>query len=700
MLRPVSIRSRLVLDLSVTIGLLAIGILTVLVIGSRRGIERLSALVIDRTVAEVSGRVRGFFDDVALELGEIEAQATAGDIDAAGQPGMLRAMAVRMDRITAASGVLVADAEGRSVRVQRDAGGGLAARTGSIAEDGGIRMTRRAVEARMVGPAIDDPDRFDPRTRPWYTEAMDLLRRGSTGVHWTEPYTFHLTGKPGITVASAVEGPSGVLVVAIDILLESISSFTTAIRLGDDGGALILTQDGRVVGLPWDPAFADPASWESRLLRGADEIGLDVARDARAAIIAAKSAGPVRFTSGGEAWWGVLQPLVLEGDGRFQVAVALPERELLGPQREIRLATAAVIGAVLVLSVVRALLVARRFSRPIESLAEESDRISHGDLEPRMRPDTSVLELQRLGRAHDRMRDGLRQLLKLERDLQVARQIQQESFPRRLPEPPGYVLSAWNEPADATGGDGYDVIMRALPPARDTGERPPDGASSGAGSTGFLVALSDATGHGIGPALAVAQLHAMLRIAFEAGAPIESIAADVNRLLADRLPEGRFITAWMGELDTAAHRITSIAAGQGPILAYVSARDAVDVHPADTIPLGVMHELPDVSTTILPMAPGDIVLVCSDGVFEARDGQGAMFGIERTCGILRRAAEEPEQVIGALRTALDAFTGSRPADDDRTVIMVARRRASQGVDRNDFTDVPRQPGRDEGARAT
>ncbi|MBX3373347.1 MAG: SpoIIE family protein phosphatase [Phycisphaeraceae bacterium] len=666
MLRPVSIRSRLVLDLSVTIGLLTIGILTVLVIGSRRGIERLSALVIDRTVAEVSGRVRGFFDDVALELGEIEAQAAAGDLDAAGQPGMLRAMAVRMDRITAASGILVADAEGRSVRVQRDAGGGLAARTGSIAADGGIRMTRRAVEARTVGPASDDPDRFDPRTRPWYTEAMDLLRRGSTGVHWTEPYTFHLTGKPGITVSSAVDGPSGSVVVAIDILLESISSFTTAIHLGDGGGALLMTHDGRVVGLPWDPAFADPASWEARLLRGADEIGLDVARDARAAIIAAKSAGPVRFTSGGEAWWGVLQPLILEGDGRFQVAVALPERELLGPQREIRLATAAVIGAVLVLSVLRALLVARRFSRPIESLAEESDRISHGDLEPRSRPDTSVLELQRLGRAHDRMRDGLRQLLKLERDLQVARQIQQESFPRRLPEPPGYVLSAWNEPADATGGDGYDVIPRTPPQARGTG---------GDGPTGFLVALADATGHGIGPALAVAQLHAMLRIAFEAGAPIESIAVDINRLLADRLPEGRFITAWMGELDTVAHRITSIAAGQGPILAYVSARSAVDVHPADTIPLGVMHELPDASTTVLPMAPGDIVLVCSDGVFEARDGQGAMFGIERTCEILRRAAGEPGQVIAALRTALDAFTGSRPAEDDRTVIMVARRMA-------------------------
>ena len=81
--------------------------------------------------------------------------------------------------------------------------------------------------------------------------------------------------------------------------------------------------------------------------------------------------------------------------------------------------------------------------------------------------------------------------MRLERDLQIARQIQQGTFPDALPAIGGFDLVAWSEPADETGGDTYDVIGRS------------------AGSVLFL--LADATGHGIGPALSVTQVRAMLR---------------------------------------------------------------------------------------------------------------------------------------------------------------------------------------------
>jgi phosphoserine phosphatase len=84
---------------------------------------------------------------------------------------------------------------------------------------------------------------------------------------------------------------------------------------------------------------------------------------------------------------------------------------------------------------------------------------------------------------------------KLERDLELARLIQQGTFPRRLPRLAGFDVDAWSEPAEATGGDAVDVVP------------------VGVEGTGALLLLADATGHGIGPALAATQVRAMLRMA-------------------------------------------------------------------------------------------------------------------------------------------------------------------------------------------
>ncbi|MHC4275695.1 MAG: PP2C family protein-serine/threonine phosphatase [Planctomycetota bacterium] len=246
---------------------------------------------------------------------------------------------------------------------------------------------------------------------------------------------------------------------------------------------------------------------------------------------------------------------------------------------------------------------------------------------------------------------------KLERDLELARLIQQRTFPRQLPRLAGFDLDAWSEPAEATGGDAVDAI-------------PIESEGSGA-----LLLLADATGHGIGPALAAAEVRSMLRMAARlgggAGDPLLRIAREINRQLVEDLPGGRFVTAWIGVLDAPARTLTGFSAGQAPILHYRAAGDTFDVLESDSGPLGILDELEFEAARSIRLEPGDVFAVISDGVFEADDPAGCQFGCARvTETIAAHRHRSAAEISAALRDAVDRFARGRPARDDCSAIIV------------------------------
>ncbi len=263
-------------------------------------------------------------------------------------------------------------------------------------------------------------------------------------------------------------------------------------------------------------------------------------------------------------------------------------------------------------------------------------------------------------------RETRESLLKVERDLQLAREIQRKTFPDKLPELSGFDLYAWSEPAEETAGDTYDVIgYRAA-------RLGPNVLTTGEAERAYLL-LADATGHGIGPALSVTQVRAMLRMAVRMKPQLSRIARHLNEQLCADLPGGRFVTTWLGEVNTRDHTIISFSAGQAPILRYEAAADRWDVLPADTMPLGISMDLDIKIGDPIPMNPGDILAVISDGFFEAVGRDGVKFGIDRVLDLLSaHHLESARQIHVALCSALAEFTGDAPADDDRTAIIVKR----------------------------
>lgn len=243
--------------------------------------------------------------------------------------------------------------------------------------------------------------------------------------------------------------------------------------------------------------------------------------------------------------------------------------------------------------------------------------------------------------------------LKMQRDLALARDIQQRILPHKMPKIAGYDLAGMSRPADETGGDIYDAI----------------GLEGGRG----LFLLADVTGHGIGPALVVTQIHSMLRIAARFKADLDTTFHQINHQLCDDLPEGRFATVMIGRLDPAENQFKLHSAGQGPLIHYSAATGACRMISATTVPMGLMRDLGKVEPLLIEMAPGDIFAAITDGVFEAKSPADEQFGADRMAEVLMRyAGESSGQIIREMLKAVDGYMDGTAQEDDITMLLIKR----------------------------
>lgn len=258
--------------------------------------------------------------------------------------------------------------------------------------------------------------------------------------------------------------------------------------------------------------------------------------------------------------------------------------------------------------------------------------------------------------ARVRMTEALIEGEKLRQELELARVVQMSILPAVMPVVAGYDVCGTFLPAAATGGDTYDLART---------------------EQGLLIVLGDATGHGIAPALSVTQMHSMLRMAFRLGADLETAFGQVNDQLAATLPDDRFITAFVGLLDAAVHRVRYLSGGQGPILHFEAATGRCERHKPTGFPLGAMPMPARRPAASIALAPGDLLVLLSDGVFEYFGPGGEAFGEARVETVLR--AHHHESTAELSRRLLDAvrvFAAGAPQQDDVTMVLVKRQPGS------------------------
>ena len=239
----------------------------------------------------------------------------------------------------------------------------------------------------------------------------------------------------------------------------------------------------------------------------------------------------------------------------------------------------------------------------------------------------------------------------MEHDLALARRIQQQFLPDRLPAVAGYSLAVQYEPALAVGGDFYDVFEMA------------------GGRIGIV--LGDVAGKGISAALLMARLGSEVRYHSVGQIEPRPILARVNASLERSASEGMFATVCMMVLEPSTGALTITNAGHPPPLVRNPDGTTSPLGAAGGAPLGLV-ESQDIRQERLQLEPGAAVVLFSDGITEAVSPRSQLFGTERLAQVLAGSAGDAECLRSAIVDAVSAFRGTAAQSDDVTLVSMAR----------------------------
>ena len=238
------------------------------------------------------------------------------------------------------------------------------------------------------------------------------------------------------------------------------------------------------------------------------------------------------------------------------------------------------------------------------------------------------------------------------RELAMAGQIQASFLPSELPDVAGWQLSATLKPAREISGDFYDFIP--LPHGR------------------LGIVIADVSDKGMGAALYMALSHTLFRTyATEYHTRPELVLSIANGRILSDARAGLFVTVFYGILDPATGTLTYCNAGHNPpYLLSAQNRDTVQTLPKTGMVLGVVEDATWKKETVR-LAPGDVLVLYTDGVTDAENEQGAFFGLERLLQIaqanLGRSAQDTQD---ALLAGVHEFMGDAPQFDDITLVIV------------------------------
>jgi phosphoserine phosphatase RsbU/P len=249
--------------------------------------------------------------------------------------------------------------------------------------------------------------------------------------------------------------------------------------------------------------------------------------------------------------------------------------------------------------------------------------------------------------------DEVAQRERLNREVEIAREVQERLFPQTLPQIVGMEYSGACRPALGVGGDYYDFL--ALP----------------GGHLG--IAIGDVSGKGIAAALMMASLQASLRgEATRAPENLAGVVANVNRLLFGASSDNRYATFFYAQYDPETRRLTYVNAGHNPPMLFHRAGGESQVTRLEVggAVVGLL-EKSLYEQAAVTIAPGDILVAFTDGVSEAMNGADEEWGEEQLLEAVRKSAElAASEIITHVMAAADRFVAGAKQHDDMTLVVL------------------------------
>ncbi len=240
---------------------------------------------------------------------------------------------------------------------------------------------------------------------------------------------------------------------------------------------------------------------------------------------------------------------------------------------------------------------------------------------------------------------------RMKREIEMAAVIQSHLHPQKYPAFEGFRLAARSSSSRQVAGDTYDVLLT-------------DGA--------LIATVTDVSGKGVGAGMIASGVHASVRLLAGTADDLADLAGRINRYLASATADNRFATFGMVKIDPDGG-MRAINAGHLPLLVR-RVDGTVEQINSSGLPLGIL-EAATYSESAALLNPGDVVVLFTDGLTEAEDGDDEEFGVDRVAAVVASVANPTaDGLCDAILEAVDAHTGGAPLQDDATLVVVERLR--------------------------
>jgi sigma-B regulation protein RsbU (phosphoserine phosphatase) len=508
----------------------------------------------------------------------------------------------------------------------------------------------------------------DARQQIWYRAALkDNL------TSWSQPYVDPISGRNvmavSLPVEQADESIQGVLsfVVPMDSLLESalfiseIPPNTTAF-LGtlaskpttDQVGIKILSRTDYSATMPQVRAPDDDNPW----LLSSDTVQFKaLLKD-----IATRQHRIREMPYQGHMSYWLYGPLPHQGTTYVFI---VPRDEILQQNHQVlefinnRLAkvenyTAGFLIFLVLVATALALTFSRSVTRPLEALSQAVQKLGRGDFEARVSI-KSKDEFGDMGQVVNRVGPQLEEDYRMRRSLEVAMEVQQNLLPDTPPALPGLDIYGMTLFCDETGGDYFDYLC--------IDEEQKDK---------LCIVVGDVVGHGNPSALLMATARGFLRLRVTMPGTLGDIITDVNReFVKDVEDSTQFMTLLLARIDRGKNRMDWVRAGHDPAIVYDPDTDSFSsLDDGKGMALGISKDTVYTASSV-DIKPGQIIFLGTDGIWEARNAEGELFGKERLQQVMHtNSRESARTIVLSVLDAVEEFRGTGTQEDDITAVVI------------------------------
>jgi sigma-B regulation protein RsbU (phosphoserine phosphatase) len=512
----------------------------------------------------------------------------------------------------------------------------------------------------------NSPD-FILEKHDYFNEEWYSVPRASARPAWSEPYFDKMGGRIMMTTYSVpfrLGSRSKVTgVITSDISLEWLQRTVSALAVEKTGYCFLVSRKGAIL---------------AHSAKGLDLSGniLDLAKKSDDAALLEAVGGMAAGSSGlaavsdpatGRPAWINYAPVP---SCRWSLGIVFPKEEVLRDIVKLNRSVIALGAGGTAALLVVILFLAGTITRPLRLLAEKAHVLAGGNLDVDLPSGSSADEVGDFTRTFARMRDSLKRYIqdlaettaareRMEKELQIAREIQMSMLPSCISPVPGreeIEIYAVLSPAREVGGDFYDFLFLD--------------------ETHLFFVIGDVSGKGVPAALLMSKIQIVLRIAARLKGDTDSIMDQANREFRACNESCSFVTVLCGILDIESGEVAFTCAGHEPPLLARATGEYEWLDKAKGMVLGIEEDFAYQKKSVT-LHPGDTLCLYTDGITEAVNAETQMFGRWKLMEVVSAHRDEPlRDLAGHITGSIEAFSSGVPQADDLTILLLRYKGAS------------------------